>query len=203
MQLGGDADAVEQLGGLGFGVPAVQLGELALQLCGALAVFIGEILLGIEGVLFLHDLVQTLVAHDDGVHHGEFIVLKMVLLQHAHAVFLAHGNSTGGGLQLTGDDAQQSGFARAVGADDTVAVVGLEQQVNVLVEQVAGKLKADVVKLKHDGLLFVCYFAGVPPLHPAKGSALGSRQRDFIPLESRFCAQFMGAGACIQAIFAP
>ena len=151
VHFGGNADAVEQLRGFGFSVPATQFGKLALQLGGALAVLIAEVLLGIQGVLFLHDLIEALVAHDDRIHHGIGVVLEVVLLQHAHAVVLFHGHGAGGGLQFAADDAQQRGLARAVGADDAVAVVGLEDQVNVLVKQVAGKLEADVVKLKHGG----------------------------------------------------
>ena len=155
VQLGGDADAVEELGGLGFGIPAVHLGKLALQLRRALAVGVAEVGLGVERVLFLHDVVEAAVAHDDGVHHGEGVVLEVVLLQHAHAVLLAHGHAARGGRKLAGDDAQQRGFARAVGADDAVAVVGLEDEVYVLVEQIAGKLEGDVGEGQH--LAFVSF----------------------------------------------
>ena len=157
MQLGGDADAVEKLGGLGLGVPAVHLGKLALQLRRALAVGVAEIRLGIERVLFLHDVVEAAVAHDDRIHHGEGVVLEVVLLQHAHAVLLAHGHAARGGRKLARYDAKQGRFARAVGADDAVAVIGLEDEIHVLVEQIAGKLEADVGEGQHFGFVsFAC-----------------------------------------------
>ena len=50
------------------------------DLGGALAVCLGEILLGVQGVLFTDDLVQTGVAHDDGIHDGVGIVFEVILL---------------------------------------------------------------------------------------------------------------------------
>ena len=145
MQLRGDADAVEQLGRFGLRIPAVHFGKFAFQHRGPLAVLIAEIRLHVERVFFLHDVVQPPVAHDDRIHHGVFVVLEVVLFQHGHAVFLLDGHGAGGGRQLARDDPKQGGFARAVGSDDAVAVIRLEEQIYMLVQKVSRKLKADVV----------------------------------------------------------
>ena len=145
MQLRGNADAVEQLRRFGFRVPAVHFGKFAFQHRSPFAVLIAEIRLHIKRVFFLHDVVQPPVAHDDRIHHGVFVVLEVVLFQHGHAVFLLDGHGAGGGGQLAGDDPKQGGFARAVGSDNAVAVIRLEEQIHVLVQKVSRKLKADVV----------------------------------------------------------
>ena len=145
MQLRGDADAVEQLGRFGFRVPAVHFGKFAFQHRSPFAVRIAEIRLHVERVFFLHDVVQTPVAHNDRVHHGVFVILEVVLFQHGHAVFLLDGHGAGGGRQLARDDPEQGGLARAVGSDDAIAVIRLEEQIHMLVQKVSRKLKADVV----------------------------------------------------------
>ena len=53
--LHGDAQAVQKLVCLAFGLPAAQLGKFALQLGGALAVRFGKIRLCIQLVLLLHN----------------------------------------------------------------------------------------------------------------------------------------------------
>ena len=50
------------------------------QFAGADAVFIGKILFGIDGILFLHNLVKTLISHNDSVQYGVVIIFEMVLL---------------------------------------------------------------------------------------------------------------------------
>ena len=84
VQLDRDAEALQELGGVGFGLPAVQLGKFGLEFAGAEAVFLGEVLFFIEGVLLLHDIVEVLVAHDDGVEDGVFVVLELILLEDGH-----------------------------------------------------------------------------------------------------------------------
>ena len=74
-----------QLGSVGLSLPAVQLCELGLQLGSAGAVLLGEILLGVERVLLLHDVVQALVAEDNGVLHGVVVERVVILAQHRHA----------------------------------------------------------------------------------------------------------------------
>ena len=126
------AQPLDQAGGVGFRLPAAHLGVLALQLGGADAVLVGEIFFGVQGVLFLPHLVQPFVAHDHGVQHRIFVKGEVVLAQHRHPHIFGHGHRPGGRLQLPLQNAEEGGFARAVGADDAVAVAGGELQVHVL-----------------------------------------------------------------------
>ena len=149
MHVCGDAQTLQQAGGVGFGLPAAQLRKLCLQVGSPQAVRIGEILLFVDGVLLLHHIVQVLVAHDDGVHDGILIVGVLVLLQHGNPLVCLHHHSAGGGIQLAGEDAKEGGFACAVGADDAVAVAGQKLQVNMLEQPLAAKLHAEIRNCDH------------------------------------------------------
>ena len=147
----GEAKALDQAGDVALSLPAAHLGEFRLQLAGPDAVGVGEVLLLVQGVLLLHDVVEVLVAQDDGIQHGVGVVLEVVLLQNAHAVVLGDHHLAGGGLQIPGEDAQKGGLAGAVGADDAVAVAGDELEVHVLEERLAGEVQGDVVDSDHSG----------------------------------------------------
>ena len=99
-----DAEAVKQACRVGFRFPAVHLREFPFQLAGPDAVLIGKILLRVDGFLFLHDLVQTGVSHDDRVQHRELVVFKMILFQHGKTLAGGDDHLAAGGLQLAGQD---------------------------------------------------------------------------------------------------
>ena len=155
MQLDRDAEALQELGGVGFGLPAVQLGEFGLEFAGAEAVFLGEVLLFVEGVLLLHDIVEVLVAHDDGVEDGVFVVLELILLEDGHARAGLEEDIAGRRLQLAGEHFQKGGFAGAVRADDAIAVAGCELQVDLLEQDAAAELHAEVGNCDHSLLLIL------------------------------------------------
>ena len=149
----GNAQALEDAGRIGLGLPASQLGVLLLQLAGLDAVLLGHLLLGVEGLLLLTDVVQPLVAHDDGVHDGVLVVGVLVLLEDGHAGVGQDGHLAAGGLQLAGEDLQKGGLARAVGADDAVAVALDELQVHMGEKGLAAVGQAQVRNCDHVALL--------------------------------------------------
>ncbi|CAN4008239.1 Restriction alleviation protein, Lar family, partial [Dysosmobacter welbionis] len=61
----GQSQALDQAAHVALRLPAVHVGKLRLQFAGLHTVGVGEVLLGVEGVLLLHDIVEPLVAHDD------------------------------------------------------------------------------------------------------------------------------------------
>ena len=124
MLLDRDAKPLQKAAGIGLRFPAVHFRELRLQLAGAKAVFLAEILFFIQRVLFLHHVIEMLIAHDDGVKDRVLIVLELVLLEDGHARIGLDRNGAGGRLKLTREDLQKRRLARAVGADDAVAVAG-------------------------------------------------------------------------------
>ena len=142
---------------LRHGATAVHVGKFRLQLGGADAVLVGEVGLFIDGVLFLHHIVQVLVAHDDGVQNGVFVVGVLVLLQHGHPLVRVHGDGAAGGVQLPGENPQEGGFAGAVGADDAVAVAGEELEIHILEQPLAAKLHTEIGYCDHFILLIVSF----------------------------------------------
>ena len=93
------------------------------------------------------------VSHDDGVEDGIFIVGVLVLLQNGDPLGGVDGDGTGGGIQFPSQNPQEGGFARAVGADDAVAVAGQELQINVLEQPLAAELHTEVAYSNHFLLL--------------------------------------------------
>ena len=149
MQLRADAKALQNPGSVGFRLPAAQLGEFLLQLRGPQAVLIGEVLLHVDGVLLLAAVIQPLVAHDDRVHDGVFVIQELVLLQHGHPGLGIDIYMTGGGLQFAGQDLDKGGLSGAVGTDDTVAVAGGELQVHFGKQGGAGELHGEIFNSNH------------------------------------------------------
>ena len=134
----------EQLACLGVGIPAVHLSKLGLELSGTVAVLLGEGVVGVDLVLFLHDLIQTRIALDDGVQNGEIVVREVVLLEHGHARTGFDGNIARRRVQLARQDFQEGGLACAVCADDAVAVALGEFDVDFFEQRFSAEVQADV-----------------------------------------------------------
>ena len=104
MQIGADAQTVQEHGGIRFRIPAVHLGEFRFQFAGTDTVLIGKIFLSIDGVLLLHDLIESFIAHDDSVHDRINIIFKVILFQHGEALAGSDRYIAVCGLQSTGED---------------------------------------------------------------------------------------------------
>ncbi len=149
MELRLDPQPVQQVGGIGLGLPAVHGGELALQLRCLDAVLVGEILLRIDRVLLLHDLIKAGIAHDHRIQHRILVVFKMVLLQEGEPLAWCDGDLPAGGIQLAGQDLQKGRLSRAVGADQAIAVAFRELDVHVLEKGPFAQTQCDVVRTDH------------------------------------------------------
>ena len=149
LQIKADAQTGQNHFRVAFGVPAVQLGEFTFQLAGALAVRISEIRFGVELILFLHDLIQALMAHDDRLQHLVAVKLEVVLTQHGHALAGGDDHFARGRLQLTGKHFEERRFARSVCADDAVTVAGGKFDVDVLEERLAAVRKRNILGCDH------------------------------------------------------
>ncbi len=144
-----DAQAAEQSGGVAFGVPALQLRKFLLQLGGAYAVGVAEVLFGVYGVFLLHYVPEHRVSAQHRFHHRAVVELKVVLTEHAQTLARAKRYCAVGGLQLAAEYAHQRRLARAVGTDDAVAVARRKCEVNVLKKSAFAKLLAKIVYLYH------------------------------------------------------
>ncbi len=149
MQLLGNAQLVEHGLGAALGVPAVHLGKLALQLRRADAVLVGKVRLAVERFLLLHHLVEALVAHDDGAEHVKLVIKKMVLLEHGDALAGGDDYLAAVGLQLAREDFQKLALARAVGADDAIAVALVKLDIYVFIQNALAELQRHIACLNH------------------------------------------------------
>ena len=149
VQLHGDAKTLQKARSVGLSLPAIELCKLGFQLAGLHAVFLGKIVLFIEGVFFLHDIVQVLVAHDDSIENRIGVILVLVLLENGQARAGLEKHLAGGRLQLAGENFQKRRLARAVGADDAVAVAGGKLQVDLLKKNTAAKLHGKIGNGNH------------------------------------------------------
>ena len=150
-QRGIQPEPLQQAGGVGFDLPAVELGEFGFQLGGEHPVLIGELLLGVQRFLLLDDLVQARVAEDDGVEHRVVVEGKVILLEHRHTGFGVDRHRAGGRLEIPGQDAQEGRFSRAVCADHAVAVAGGELQIHVGKQILSAEIQADIGYGNHKG----------------------------------------------------
>ncbi len=117
-----NAQTVQQLSSIGLSIPAVQLRKLSLQLTGTYAVLITEIRLGINGILFVHNVHQMLVAHNNGAEHLILVKGIVILLQYRHTLAWGNLNGAFGWLNIPAQELQESGFAGTVGTDNAIAV---------------------------------------------------------------------------------
>ena len=124
------AETLKDAPRVGFGFPAAELGEFLLKLRRADAVLVGEVLFFVYRVLLLAAVVEPQVADDDRVEHGVVVEEALVLLEDGHAALRVEHDAAGGRLQLAGKYLDEGGFARAVRADDAVAVAGGELQID-------------------------------------------------------------------------
>jgi hypothetical protein len=76
------------------------------------------------------------MAHHHHVEHPHVLEGELVLLQVGHALAGIERNIAGGGLQHPGQDFHEGGLARAVGADQAVAVAFAELDRDVLEQRV-------------------------------------------------------------------
>ena len=100
----GNAKAVQKSSGIGFCLPSVHGGEFRLQLAGFYAIFIGEIFFGIDGFLFLHNLIKSGVSHHYSVQDGIFVILEVILLEERQTLPRSDDDIALSWLQLSGEN---------------------------------------------------------------------------------------------------
>ena len=78
----------------------------------------------------------------------------MVLLEHAHPLAGVDDHFPLAGFQLPGEDPQEGGFPRPVGADDAIAVSFGKFQVHIFKKVLSIKIDADIRYMNH-GMSFL------------------------------------------------
>ena len=143
------AESVQEVCGIALGIPAVHIRELILEFRRLDAVLVGKVLLRIEGVLLLHDVIEALISHNDGVQHRELIVLKVVLLQEGETLSRRNRDVAVRGFQLARENFQESGLSRSVRADEAVTISLCKLNVYVLKERLLADAERNAVCTDH------------------------------------------------------
>ena len=81
MCLGRNAKTIQKRSSIRLSLPAVHICKLFLKLCGTDTVLVREIRLCVDGILLLHDLIQTLISHNNRIQNRIRIILEVILLQ--------------------------------------------------------------------------------------------------------------------------
>ena len=75
-----NSKTVQKSSSIGFCFPSVHLCEFTFKLAGTDSVFVGKILLGVNGFLLFHDLIETKVTHNYSVENCIGIIFEVILL---------------------------------------------------------------------------------------------------------------------------
>ena len=102
------AKVLKQLGSIALCLPTVHLGKLKLQFCCEVTILFCHLWLRVEALALLHVFPQWLMAHQNGVHHAELVILEVVLLQNGKALAWTHLHCTLVWLQVAADSAEES-----------------------------------------------------------------------------------------------
>ena len=68
----------------------------------------------------------------------------MVLFEYGHPHARLERYISGGRVEITRKDAQERGFARAVGADDAVAIARREFEIHILKQRLTAEVHTDI-----------------------------------------------------------
>ncbi len=132
VHLGGDAEPFQHLAGSRLEGVAVVMQDQLLELRVAVGVELGSrtvvlvLAMRQHPLLFDHRLPDVVVAHHRHLQDGHRFVTEVVLAQDAELEALGNGQGAGAGLLLTGKDAQEGRFPRAVRPHQAIAVAGVE-----------------------------------------------------------------------------
>ena len=80
------------------------------------------------------------MSHDDGAQHLHLVERVVILLEHGETVARGDVHDAARRLDLAREELEECRFARAVCANDTVAVAGREFQVDILIEDAFAEL---------------------------------------------------------------
>ena len=117
-----NTQAIQQLGCIRLSIPAVQLSKFSLQLTSTDTIFITEIWLSINSILFVHNVYQMLITHNNSTKNLILIKGKVILLQHRHTLARSNINRSLGRLNITTQKLQKSRFTSTIGTNNAIAV---------------------------------------------------------------------------------
>ncbi|TLD45743.1 MAG: hypothetical protein FAZ92_02005 [Accumulibacter sp.] len=146
-----NADAEQQFAGARLGAVATVLGKTGFEVGGVHVVGLGGIRVGVDGVLLEHAGPHFLMSHHDDVDHPLLLEGELVLAQVGQAFVDVLGDVAGSRLEFACQDLHEGRLARAVGADQSIAIALAELEGDVLEQGAGPELHGDVVGYEHEG----------------------------------------------------
>ena len=98
MEIGFNSKTIQKSSSIRFCFPSVHLCKFAFQFTGTDTVFISEVRFCIDSIFFFHDLIQSLVTHDNSIQNCICIIFEVILLQERETLARSDNNVTVGRL---------------------------------------------------------------------------------------------------------
>ena len=150
-----NSKAIKHLGSICFSLPTSKFAEFSFQLCSPETILFREILLGVDGVPFLHNIIEMLISHDNSIKNLILVILEVVLLKSCKSFTRSYYNLTCIRLNISRQYLKECGFTCSIGTDDTIAVTRSELKVYLLEEDLCSIGKGNVGCCNHSNLLCI------------------------------------------------
>ena len=151
------AEVLKQLGSITLSFPTVHLSELKLQLSSEVTILFCHLWFCIEALALLHVLPQWLMAHQNGVHHAELVILEVVLLQNGKTLSWSHFYCTLVWLQIATDGTEEGRLTSTVGTDYAINITMCELEVYIFVKHSLTELNCKILYCYHSCLLNIFF----------------------------------------------
>ncbi|CDD62200.1 uncharacterized protein BN684_02026 [Clostridium sp. CAG:505] len=132
MEFVGNTQTIQEDFRVGFGRPAVQFRKFPFQFGNLDAIFIGKVLFRVKGFFFLHNVIETFVAVQNGFHNFKFVEHEVVLFQYCHTFTGSNEYRAFVGFQFTCQYFQKCGLAGTVSTNESVAVAFGKVDVHII-----------------------------------------------------------------------
>ena len=98
VEIGFNSKTIQKSSSIRFCFPSVHLCKFPLKFAGTDTIFVCEILFCVDGFFFFHDLIQSLVTHDNSIQNCICIIFEVILLQERETLAGSDNNVTVGRL---------------------------------------------------------------------------------------------------------
>ena len=114
--------SVQKCCSIALRIPAIHLSKFCLEFGCTDTVFIREVFFGINCVLFLHNIIQSLISHDNCVEYHILVIFEVILLQDRQTLAIVHDNFAIRRFEFSGKNLQERRFTGTICTDQTITV---------------------------------------------------------------------------------
>ena len=150
MEICFDPKTIQQLSSIGFCFPTVHFCKFSFQFTGTNTVFISEIWFCIDSFLFLHDIIQSLIPHNNGIQYRISVIFEMVLLKERKTLAGSNGDISVGCFKLSGKNFKESRFSGTVGTDQAITVPFCEFNIYIFKQRFFADSQSNIICCNHN-----------------------------------------------------